>query len=33
MAILGSNVQWGGIDFKTSKLQNMVIRDPKGAGA
>jgi hypothetical protein len=33
MGILGSNVQWGGIDFETSKLQDMVIRDPKGAGA
>lgn len=30
---LVANVNWEKIDFKTSRLQDLVVRDPKGAGA
>jgi len=32
MAILATNINWSVIDFEKSRLQDLVIRDPKGAG-
>lgn len=32
MAILAMNTSWGEIDFDLARLQDAVVRDPKGAG-